>query len=59
MNNQNLNPDIYPGMKDDPYGFPINMSTEKLTKNDWVEYYYIEATRYQTFINLTSKNDLQ
>tara|TARA_B100000524_G_scaffold105974_1_gene51209 strand:- start:2393 stop:2563 length:171 start_codon:yes stop_codon:yes gene_type:complete len=54
MTNQNLNPDFYLGMKEDPYGIPINMSTEKLTSKDWSEYYYIEATRYQAFINLTS-----
>lgn len=51
MTNQNLNPDLYPGMKSDPYGIAINMSTEKLTNKDWTDYYYIEATRYQAFLN--------
>ena len=53
MTNQNLNPDLYPGMKDDPYGIAINMSTEKLTSNDWTDYYYLEATKYQAFLNNT------
>lgn len=28
--------------------------TELLTGADWTDYYYLEATRYQAFINLTS-----
>lgn len=28
--------------------------TELLAPSDWKDYYYLEATRYQAFINLTS-----
>lgn len=54
MSNQTHNSDFFVNMKDDPMSTIGRQPTELLTAADWTDYYYLEATRYQAFINLTS-----
>ena len=54
MSNQTHNSDFFKDMTDDPMSTIGRQPTELLTADDWTNYYYLEATRYQAFINLTS-----
>lgn len=53
MSNQTHNSDFFVNMTDDPLSTIGRQATELLTSSDWTDYYYLEATRYQAFINLT------
>ncbi len=53
MSNQTHNSDFFVNMTDDPLSTIGRQTTELLTPADWTDYYYLEATRYQAFINLT------
>ena len=58
MSNQNRNSDFFIGMTDDPYSTIGQEPTELLTDEDWSNYYFLAAERYQASLNLEDNKEV-